>query len=853
MAPQWGSSATQVPGETQFLLLEQLDGSYVLMLPLIDSGTFRATLRPSSNNNNQLALRIESGDPSVKASSWNAALLVASGKSNVYDIISRGVTHAAQLSGNSKPRSEKEIPSLVDYFGWCTWDAMYSSVSAASIMLGLESFKQGGVQPKFLIIDDGWQQTDVDTMYRKENGGGGGHHSGVAAEMIGMGSADLEVVEAVADLLSGPSDQVAVPLHALHEIKDEADKEREKEVEKNKRKKVTFADINGASTSTNGINSTSPSPSTTKKEHLLWIKATAVLRVLLSYCYKSVKHIVSHGVSHIESLIIHGAKYVLDNSTSTSWVMRIFTTLATGPFRSTLLRFYSTLSDHTRRLISVRANGKFASPESGPLPGLNSSTSDLKSVVDHIKSQFGVKLVYCWHAAGGFWGGISHEIKDDPDMAPYNARLIHPTPTPGILEIDPTVAWVQPVLAGVSLPTDPSPLHQDMHKYLASCSVDGLKVDVQSTIGLVGSGGAGGGPALAATWHASLEQSVKENFPGNHLINCMCHSTEDLYRMKDSNLARISDDFYPQNKSSHTTHIANCSYNNVFMGELVIGDWDMWQSSHEQNVLHAVARAVSGGPVYVSDHPQKHDFAILRRIVLPDGRVLRAELPGRPTADSLFIDPMRDGKSALKVWTVNKGGLAAVGVFNLQGAGWDRKCRAFTTHDLTPPPVKALVKPTDIPWPDITDTANGTGKYVMYSDKMGRFEIVASEDNGSENQVAPGLELELPGGGGCDLVTISPIITVPGCLDVRIAPVGLVNMFNAGGAVLCINNDSSGEVKMMLTGSGRMLMYASKRPVAVIIDDIEVMDYVFDKDEYSLMFDLGHKEGVIERVCVVKF
>lgn len=63
----------------------------------------------------------------------------------------------------------------------------------------------------------------------------------------------------------------------------------------------------------------------------------------------------------------------------------------------------------------------------------------------------------------------------------------------------------------------------------AGCGVDGVKVDVQSTVGLVGSR-AGGGPALSAAYHASLEQSTRAHFPGNHLINCMCHSTEDLYR-----------------------------------------------------------------------------------------------------------------------------------------------------------------------------------------------------------------------------------------------------------------------------------------------------------------------------------
>lgn len=54
-------------------------------------------------------------------------------------------------------------------------------------------------------------------------------------------------------------------------------------------------------------------------------------------------------------------------------------------------------------------------------------------------------------------------------------------------------------------------------------------MDVQSTVGLVGSR-AGGGPALSAEYHASLEASTAKHFPGNTLLNCMCHSTEDLYR-----------------------------------------------------------------------------------------------------------------------------------------------------------------------------------------------------------------------------------------------------------------------------------------------------------------------------------
>ena len=78
-------------------------------------------------------------------------------------------------------------------------------------------------------------------------------------------------------------------------------------------------------------------------------------------------------------------------------------------------------------------------------------------------------------------------------------------------------------------------------------------------------------------------------------------------------------------------------------------DWDMFHSKHPAAEAHAAARAVSGAAVYVSDYPGQHDFDLLKRLVLPGGGVLRASLPGRPTADCIFTDVLRDGKSVLKV------------------------------------------------------------------------------------------------------------------------------------------------------------------------------------------------------------
>jgi raffinose synthase len=55
-----------------------------------------------------------------------------------------------------------QLPSFVDWFGWCTWDAFYTDVTADDAKQGLRTLAEGGAPPRFLIIDDGWQQIESD-------------------------------------------------------------------------------------------------------------------------------------------------------------------------------------------------------------------------------------------------------------------------------------------------------------------------------------------------------------------------------------------------------------------------------------------------------------------------------------------------------------------------------------------------------------------------------------------------------------------------------------------------------------------------------------------------------------------
>lgn len=76
-----------------------------------------------------LILRMDSGDEAVKGSHWDNALYLAAGW-DPYQLVELGVAGSAALSGTAKPRTQKKLPASLDVFGWCTWDAFYSRVSA---------------------------------------------------------------------------------------------------------------------------------------------------------------------------------------------------------------------------------------------------------------------------------------------------------------------------------------------------------------------------------------------------------------------------------------------------------------------------------------------------------------------------------------------------------------------------------------------------------------------------------------------------------------------------------------------------------------------------------------------------
>ncbi|MFQ6639404.1 hypothetical protein Gotur_015479 [Gossypium turneri] len=291
------------------------------------------------------------------------------------------------------------------------------------------------------------------------------------------------------------------------------------------------------------------------------------------------------------------------------------------------------------RLANIKENKKFRRIANEA----NSKTpSDLKEFISDIRT-FDLKYVYVWHALLGYWGGL---VPNAVATKNYDPKLRYPILSPVYLANMRDISMDSMGKYGIGLvdPDKISQFYDDLQGYLASQDVDGVKVDAQN---------------ILETISAGLEHRLH--------LPVTCAFLKLTKFLKQSAVSRASDDFYPKEPTTWARHVAAVAFNSILHDELVVPDWDMFYSLHDAAEFHAVARAVGGCGVYVCDKPGRHDFKILQRLVLPDGSVLRAKYPGRPSRDCLFTDPVTDGKSLLKIWNLNKC-TGVIGIFNCQGS-----------------------------------------------------------------------------------------------------------------------------------------------------------------------------------------
>ncbi|KAI1465436.1 glycoside hydrolase family 36 protein [Daldinia caldariorum] len=239
----------------------------------------------------------------------------------------------------------------------------------------------------------------------------------------------------------------------------------------------------------------------------------------------------------------------------------------------------------------------------------NAFPNGLKDTVSLIRSKHpSIQHVAVWHALLGYWGGISS-----------SGNLAQTYKTVRIDRTDSNFSGPMTVIAK----EDVGKFYNDFYRFLSDCGIDGVKTDVQYMVDTWVS--AKHRRKLTETYLDSWMISTLRYF-GIRAISCMSQAPQLLFLQqlphnRPTMLARNSDDFYPDIPDSHPWHLFANAHNALLTQHLnILPDWDMFQTGHEFAGFHAAARCLSGGPIYITDTPGKHNAHLISEMTGPTPR-----------------------------------------------------------------------------------------------------------------------------------------------------------------------------------------------------------------------------------------
>ena len=177
----------------------------------------------------------------------------------------------------------------------------------------------------------------------------------------------------------------------------------------------------------------------------------------------------------------------------------------------------------------------------------------------------------------------------------------------------------------------------------------------------------------------ALESAVKDNIDG--IINCMAHNLPCIFNTKYSAVTRCSIDYKVGKEARGKSHLLQSYSNTLWLAQTVWGDHDMFHSSDRYaGRIMAVSKAMSGGPVYLSDNPKDFIAEYIRPLCYEDGELLRPLAPAGPLPDSVFIAPMRENV-AYRVIAPLSTNAAAIVAYNLYHPTTEEPIQAAVTLD----------------------------------------------------------------------------------------------------------------------------------------------------------------------------
>lgn len=240
----------------------------------------------------------------------------------------------------------------------------------------------------------------------------------------------------------------------------------------------------------------------------------------------------------------------------------------------------------------------------------------LKEFVSNVKKKYGIKHVGVWHSLNGYWNGVRKE--NFPDFTFYENEEGN-----SFVNLDGEEAFK---------------FYDRWYRYLKGSGIDFVKVDNQSGYFFSFFKDRDKGKerkylASIINLKKALEKAIEKHF-GNNLINCM-EMDFDIMNNTSLGLERNSGDYAPDNPKDLKRFLMENIYNSLYHSKTAPLDYDMFLTNRSFPEINAIVRMLSGGPIYVTDEPEKIKKDIID-MLYTDGKILRMRRNLRPTYDVMY-------------------------------------------------------------------------------------------------------------------------------------------------------------------------------------------------------------------------
>lgn len=235
-----------------------------------------------------------------------------------------------------------------------------------------------------------------------------------------------------------------------------------------------------------------------------------------------------------------------------------------------------------------------------------------------------IRWMGLWYSLSGYWMGISA----DNDFPKEIQQTLYPCN--------------DCLLPGISTDNIETFYEYYIHT-MKKNGFDFLKIDNQSfTLPLY----MGNSQAVRQAKDCNLAPERQIHNAQMGLMNCMAQNVINTDHTLHSAVTRVSIDYKKYDENMAKSHLFQSYTNTLLLGQTVWPDHDMFHSSDTVcGSLMARSKAISGGPVYLSDSPDEFISENILPLVDEHGKIFRPSAPAIPTPESILTNPLQSGES----------------------------------------------------------------------------------------------------------------------------------------------------------------------------------------------------------------